>query len=108
MAKTVEYRRNTPTANIRTHPKGNNPEGAFLLSNGGNQMAKLQIDLKCPNCHRKFKQKVEEMHPGRSRRCPYCKTMIEFTGDDGREVQKAVDNLERALKRMSRIIKVKL
>jgi DNA-directed RNA polymerase subunit RPC12/RpoP len=67
---------------------------------------KLEFDLQCPNCHRKFKQKVEDMHPGKSRRCPYCGTVIEFTGDDGRKIQKAVDGLERSLKRASRTIKL--
>lgn len=71
-------------------------------------MTKLQFELQCPNCHRKFKQKVEDVQPGKSGRCPYCGTMIEFTGDDGRKVQKAVDDLERSLKRASRIIKIKL
>lgn len=71
-------------------------------------MAKLQFELECPNCHRKFKQKIEDMRPGRSRNCPYCGTVIEFTGDDGRKMQKAVDSLERSLKRASRIIRIKL
>lgn len=71
-------------------------------------MAKLRFDLECPNCHRKFKQKVEEVRPGKSRHCPYCGTMIEFTGDDGRQVQKAVDDLKRTLKSKSRIIKIRL
>jgi len=71
-------------------------------------MTKLQLELECPNCHRRFKQKVEDMHPSRSRRCPYCNTTIRFTGDDGRRVQIAVDDLERTLKRMSRTIKIKL
>ncbi len=71
-------------------------------------MKKLQFDLQCPNCHRKFKQKVEDVRPGKSRRCPHCGTEIEFTGDDGRQVQKAVDDLNRTLKRKSKIIKIKL
>lgn len=71
-------------------------------------MAKLQFDLECPNCHRKFRQRVEDMRPGRSRRCPYCNAVIRFTGDDGRQVQRAVDDLERALKRVSGIKKIGL
>ncbi len=70
-------------------------------------MTKLQFDLECSNCHRKFKQKVEEMRPGRARRCPYCGTTIKFMGDDGHQVQKAIDDLERTFKRMSRTIKIK-
>jgi len=69
---------------------------------------KLEFDLQCPNCHGKFKQKVEDMRPGQSRSCPYCATIIEFTGDDGREAQRAIDNLTRAMKRASKTIKIKL
>lgn len=69
---------------------------------------KLEANLQCPQCHGKFKQKIEDIRPGRSRRCPHCGTMIEFTGDDGREAQKAIDNLARSLKRVSRITKIKL
>ena len=71
-------------------------------------MTKLAFDLQCPKCHRKFRQKVEEMQPGKSRRCPYCGTVIEFTGNDGRKIQKAVDSLARSLRRASRTIKIKL
>jgi len=71
-------------------------------------MAKLQFGLVCPNCHRRFKQRVEGMRPGQSRRCPHCGTVINFTGDDGRRIQKAVDDLECTVKRMSRKIKIKL
>jgi uncharacterized C2H2 Zn-finger protein len=71
-------------------------------------MAKLQLDLQCPSCHRKFKQKVEDMRPSKSCHCPYCDTVIEFTGDDGRQIQKAVDDLKRTLKRKSRTIKIRL
>ncbi len=53
-------------------------------------MTKLAFDLQCPKCQRKLKQKVEDMQPGKSRRCPYCATVIEFTGDDGRKIQKGV------------------
>jgi len=34
--------------------------------------------------------------------------VINFTGDDGRRIQKAVDDLECTVKRMSRKIKIKL
>jgi uncharacterized Zn finger protein len=70
-------------------------------------MAKLKFDLECPSCHRKFKQKVEDVRPGQSRRCPHCGTVIEFTGDDGRQMQRAVDKLERSIKKASRTIKIK-
>ena len=64
-------------------------------------MTKLTIDLECPSCRRKFKQKLEGMRPGRSRTCPHCGTTIEFSGDDASEIQRAVDDLERTLKKIS-------
>jgi uncharacterized C2H2 Zn-finger protein len=42
------------------------------------------------------------MIPGASRSCPYCGTVFQFTGDDGRKVQKALDDLEKTIKNMSK------
>jgi len=61
-------------------------------------MQKLEMDIECPNCGHSMKQRVEDMRPGRSRTCGSCGTEIEFTGDDGRQAQKALDDLEKALK----------
>ena len=66
---------------------------------------KLEAELKCPQCCRSFRQKLEEMRPGRSRRCPGCGTSMAFTGDSGREAQRALDRLERDL---SRTLNVKI
>jgi DNA-directed RNA polymerase subunit RPC12/RpoP len=63
---------------------------------------KLEADLNCPNCGGKFKQRIEDMRPGRSRVCPHCSARIQFTGDDGRKAQKAIDDLEKELKKLSR------
>ena len=63
-------------------------------------MKKLEADLACPKCHRKFKQRVDEIVPGRSRRCAGCGLNITFTGDDGRQVQRALDKLEGQLKNL--------
>lgn len=70
-------------------------------------MTKLTIDLECPNCYRKFKQTLEDMCPGRSRTCPHCRTVIEFSGDDASKIQRAVDDLERTLKRVSGTTRIK-
>ena len=74
----------------------------------GSRLKKLEADLECPNCHRKFKQRVADMRPGTSRRCLGCGTIIEFAGDNGRQVQKAIDDLERSMKRILRNLKFKL
>lgn len=62
----------------------------------------LEFDLTCPKCKRKSKQKVKQMIPGSSRSCPYCGTLFQFTGDDGRKAQKALDDLEKTIKNMSK------
>ena len=66
-------------------------------------MDKLEMEITCPSCGRKFKQRVEEMRPGKSRTCPGCGTQINFTGDDGRKAQKGLDDLEKSLKKLGNI-----
>ena len=67
-------------------------------------MKKLELDIDCPSCNRKFKQRVADMRPGRSRSCPHCACQINFTGDDGRKAQKALDDLEKSLKKLGRTL----
>ena len=69
-------------------------------------MTKLSFDLECPSCHFKVQQRVEDMRPGASRNCPSCGVTINFSGDDGREVQQALDKLHRTMKRMSGVRKL--
>lgn len=69
---------------------------------------KLDFDIQCPNCGRKFKQRVEEMRPGRTRNCPGCRLPIEFTGDDGARTQRALDDFTRKLKNLKLNLKIKL
>lgn len=69
---------------------------------------KLEVEVTCPKCKGKFKQRVEAMRPGASRRCPYCGVTIEFEGDDGRKAQQAMDGLEREIKKLSRTINIRL
>jgi ribosomal protein S27AE len=62
----------------------------------------LKKDIKCPNCGRMFTIKVRDMVPGRKDRCPNCGAGVSFTGADGRKVQRALDDLQRTLKKLSR------
>ena len=71
-------------------------------------MTDLHANIRCPNCGHRVRIKVREMVPGRSKRCPYCATTIQFPGDDGRQVQRALDHFERELKRISRKLTIKL
>ena len=61
---------------------------------------KLEVNVECPNCKRKMKVKVEDMHPGRKKSCPSCSAEINFTGDDGRKAQKAIDDFEKSFKNL--------
>jgi uncharacterized C2H2 Zn-finger protein len=63
-------------------------------------MDKIEVELTCPNCDAVFKQVLEQMNPGVVRQCPYCGADIEFLGDDGADVQKALDSLEEKWKNL--------
>lgn len=64
-------------------------------------MVDLTATLTCPRCHRKLRVKYTEMVPGRRKRC-YCGFEFHFNGADGRRIQREVDGLEQALKRLNR------
>ena len=64
-------------------------------------MHDLKAKLTCPNCNRSITIKVREMVPGRAKACPHgCGATLNFTGDDGRKVQHALDDLERTIRRL--------
>lgn len=69
---------------------------------GASRMKKLTVELTCPKCEAVFRQVLEDMSPGVTRRCPHCGVDIQFAGDDGHEVQRAVDKLEQTFKDLSR------
>jgi DNA-directed RNA polymerase subunit RPC12/RpoP len=71
-------------------------------------MRDLHMDIRCRNCGHKTRIRVKEMIPGRSKRCSGCGTTLQFSGDDGRRVQRSLDDLEPQLKRLSRKITIKL
>ena len=58
---------------------------------------KIEIDIDCPSCNHSFKQKLENLRPGNSCKCPSCGSEINFTGDDASKVQKAIDDLEKSM-----------
>lgn len=64
-------------------------------------MQKLEFDVTCPGCNRSFVQRVEDIRPGKSRNCPHCGATFNFTGDDGSRVQRALDDFERSIKRLT-------
>ena len=62
----------------------------------------LKSSFSCPKCGYQLSIKVRDMIPGRSQACPKCHTPIRFEGDDGRKAQRAMDDLQNALKKLSR------
>lgn len=58
-------------------------------------MKDLTADINYPSC----KRKVRQMVPGRSKRLS-CGCTLQFSGDDGRKVQHALDDLERQLQQL--------
>lgn len=69
-------------------------------------MQDLTAEISCPSCNRKVRIKVRDMVPGRSKRLS-CGCTIQFSGDDGRQVQRALDDLSRQLRRLSKKITIK-
>ena len=69
---------------------------------------KLEMNINCPGCGRRLRQRVDQMRPGRSRVCPGCGLTLRFQGDDGRKTQKALDDFGKGLNRISKGFKIKL
>jgi len=67
----------------------------------------MRVDVQRRNCRHRVSIIVKEMVPGRSRRCPFCRATLELHGDDGGQVQRALDDFERELKRLSRKLTIK-
>lgn len=70
-------------------------------------MKDLTADIECLGCGHKVTIKVREMVPGRTKNCPYCAAKFRFTGDDGRKVQRGLDDLERQLRKLSRKLTIR-
>lgn len=64
-------------------------------------MRDIETKLTCPKCNRPIPIKVRDMVPGSSKSCPHgCGALLEFSGDDGRKTQAALNDLERAFRRL--------
>jgi hypothetical protein len=61
---------------------------------------KLYVDTKCGNYDHKIRIDVTEMVARRPKRWRHYRTTFQFPGDDGRQVQRATDDLEREIKRL--------
>ena len=63
-------------------------------------MPNVCVDTKWQNHEHEIRIEVREMVTHRSKRCRDCRTTFQFSGDDGRQVQRATDDLEREIKRL--------
>lgn len=70
-------------------------------------MKDLATNINCPNCGRKVNVKVNEMIPGRMKRLS-CGCTIQFSGDDGREIQRALNKIEKQIKQLNKKITIKI
>jgi hydrogenase maturation factor HypF (carbamoyltransferase family) len=69
---------------------------------------RLSGEFPCPSCKKTFHQFVDELIPGNERKCPNCGVTIKFSGGDGRNAQKALDDLRKRLREMgTKKIKIK-
>lgn len=69
----------------------------------------IEIDIPCPGCKRKFKEKVKNLKPGKSKVCPHCQKTIEYSGEDiPKSFQKSLDNLKRTIKNLNKTFTIKL
>lgn len=61
----------------------------------------LELPFECP-CGQEIKLNARTAAPGTVLTCPKCQAKITLAGDDARRVQKALDDLTAAFKRMGR------
>lgn len=63
---------------------------------------KIKAPIICPHCGAKNEFQLSDMHPGNSIPCVNCQNVFQFEGDDMRKAQKALDDLDKSLKKLSR------
>ena len=74
------------------------------------EMDKFKTSITCPKCKVPFTVAVETMIPGTFINCPnqQCGHKMEFTGDDGRNIQKSLDDFNGLLKNFGKDINIRL
>jgi hypothetical protein len=69
-------------------------------------MKPFEVEVPCPGCGRKFKERMANMKPGNVKTCPSCRQSIRYTGDDAskveRELKRSVEKLERTFRDLHR------
>ena len=67
----------------------------------------IEIEIPCPSCGKEFTEKIRNMKPGGSKKCPHCNKVIKYSDDDFVKIQKSLDDLERSLQRFKKTIAIK-
>lgn len=71
-------------------------------------MLDIKETVKCPNCKQPITITLRERIPGRRKACPGgCGFTIQFTGDDGRKMQRSIDSLTKTLRNMGVRVRIK-
>ena len=68
----------------------------------------IELDIACPSCQKKFKEKAKNIRPGNSKVCPHCRKTIKYQGDDVSKIQKSLDDFERSVKNLNKMFTIKL
>ncbi len=56
-------------------------------------MNRIEVQLPCPQCGRKFPLPLDQLRSGASTACPHCGRAVTFQGGGGERVQQALDLL---------------
>ena len=75
---------------------------------GTSQVTDLAVRVKCPGCGSKIDLRAADLAPGSFKRCFYGGAKLHFGGDNGSDVQQAVDDLVKSLDGLSKALKVEL
>ncbi len=70
-------------------------------------MTRIEVQLPCPKCGRKFPLPLDQLQAGASTACPHCGQTITFQGGGGARVQQALDLLGDQVKNVKVNLTVK-
>ena len=69
-------------------------------------MKKLEADVACKKCKKKFMVELSYIRLNKSTKCPKCNSIIYFNANDRHKVQKLFSDCDRAIKDFKKLIKI--